>query len=584
MLEDDFDDYDDSEERIKRLAELEAEKARLKTGSKDRSAIKKRYLSFQRAKKIYDETKINLFRGQQPKYFYSLLTTKYDKRGNTINVQDIVYFTHSSLYPSFVELESDDSKRFLRKMIEGETIRLQAPTGEIEEHIFDRRVYDKLTNTNHIVDEKTFNLVNLDKRLIPQAVDTAECPVIYKALLYAITGNVITWNDKTNSWDCDKQETLDWFEKWIYGAVHANIGDNSMSMPVIFGSGKVGKNALFDIIFRQILGTHACFSSTWDIIDSNFNSFKLGKVFMFIDEIPAREDWDKVKNMTGSPVTYVKEKYGPEFEVDNCIVNAFGSNQTTYPLPWEDGNQMMRVSPIKTNPRSTFAENTVKMLNQQHRGEFDEPFVDALIRASGNDPDSMTEFKKGDFILRDLLAAEWQSRAAAQDFINYLHAKYQSDYYQLSPLRSKDWQDIKESKVNGIEVTMEFVKAWMPEVITITELHEIYSVVMMDTGRAKNKQNFTADIKDPLADIGYEFKRVAHLKNNVREDIFIKATAPRGAAAAYAAQYDRYIKTEMVNGKQIKHLVWPDVAQPAPISEELFDGSRWTNILARVKK
>lgn len=578
------DDYDDTDERIRRLAEIEAEKQRLKTGGKDKREIKKRYQAFMNAKKIYDETKINLHRSHQPRYFYSLHTTKRDKRDNKINVQDVVYFTHGSLYPSFVELESEESKRFLRKMIEGENIRIQAPTGEIEQHHFDRRVYDKLTNTNHTVDEKTYNLVNLDMRLVPQQVENARCPTIFKALLYAITGNQITWNTVTKQWDCDKQETLDWFEKWIYGAVHANIGDNSMSMPVIFGAGKVGKNALFDIVFRQILGTHACFSSTWDIVDSNFNSFKLGKVFMFVDEIPAREDWDKVKNMTGSPVTYVKEKYGPEFEVDNCIVNAFGSNQTTYPLPWEDGNQMMRVSPIRTSSHSTFAENTVKMLNREHEGQFDELFVDALIRASGNNPDEMTEFKKGDFLLRNLLAAEWQSRESAQEFLNYLHSKFQSEYYSLNPLRSKDWDDIKESKINGIEITAEFVRSHDPDIITITELHEIYSVAMIDTNRIKNRQNFTADVRETMSDLGYEYKRTAHLKDNIRDDVFIKVGASRGLAATYASQYDRYIKTEIINGKQIKHLIWANNIESPIVNDELFGIDRLANIIAKAKK
>jgi len=582
MIDDDFDNNNDDNIDAQ-IKELQAKKEREKSGKKTKEEIVRAYKAFESAKKIYDETKINLHRGHQPRYFYSLHTSKKDKRGNQINVQDLVYFTHGSLYPSFVELESDQSKRYLRKMIEGETIRMQRPTGEIEQHIFDRRVYDKLTNTNHMVDDKTYNLVNLDNRLIPQITDRAVCPTIFKALLYSITGNVITWNDDTKQWDCDKQDTLEWFEKWVYGAVHANIGDNSMSMPVIFGAGKVGKNALFDIVFRQMLGTHACFSSTWDVVDSNFNSFKLGKVFMFIDEIPAREDWDKVKNMTGSPVTYVKEKYGPEFEVDNCIVNTFGSNQTTYPLPWEDGNQMMRVSPIKTNPKSTFAENTVRMLNKEHEGELAEPFVDALIRASGNDPETMTEFKKGDFILRNLLAAEWQSRDSAQQALNYLHAKYQTDYYQLSPLRSKDWEDIKDSKVNGIDITVSFIRAHDPELVTTTELHEIYFTAMADTGRAKNKQNFIADIKEHLQNSGYEFKRTAILSGGIREDIFVKTSAVRGTVANYIAQYDRYIKTEVINGRQIKHLIWPDVIEPK-LGDDLFDNTRWVNIMDRIKK
>jgi hypothetical protein len=223
------------------------------------------------------------------------------------------------------------------------------------------------------------------------------------------------------------------------------------------------------------------------------------------------------------------------------------------------------------------------MLNKEHENELSEPFVDALIRASGNDPDTMTEFKKGDFTLRNLLASEWQSRDSAQQALNYLHSKYKSDYYQLSPLRSKDWMDIKESKVNGIEVTQEFVKAWSPEVITTTELHEIYTVIMSDTNRIKNKQNFTADIKDNMHDLGYDFKRVATLKNNIREDIFIKVNAIRGAAHQYVAQYDRYIKTEIVNNRQIKHLIWPDVVEET-VNEELFDRAHFNNILKAAKK
>ena len=265
---------DDFEDPLDKVRELEQQLKEAKAGSKDKTALKKRYNDFISAKKIYDSIRLNFHRGQTPRYFYSLHTDKTDKRGNHINVQDIVYFTHGTLYPSFVELKSEDSRTYLRKMIEGQTIKIQKPTGEIEVHTFERRVYDKLTNTNHLVDDKTYNLVNLEHRLIPQNVETAECPTIFKALLYAITGNVITYNEQEKRWDCDKPDTLEWFEKWIYGAVCANIGDNSMSMPVIFGTGKVGKNALFDIVFRQILGSHACFSGTWDVIDSNFNSFK----------------------------------------------------------------------------------------------------------------------------------------------------------------------------------------------------------------------------------------------------------------------------------------------------------------------
>lgn len=556
----DLDSFESADDLDAKIKELQAAKVRARTGKKSKEELSKNYKAFTNAKKIYDSIGLSMHRSSQPRYFHILHTTKTDKAGNILRVQDINYFTHGSLYPNFTELESELSRKYLRRMIDGGTISIQNPNGSIEQHSFDKRVYDKLTNTGHKVDDVTFNLVNLDNRVIPEDVEDAECPTILKALLYSITGNVITYNEEKKEWECDKPDTLEWFEKWIYGTVYANIGDNSMSMPVIFGTGKVGKNALFDIVFRQLLGTHCCFSGTWDIIDSNFNSFKLGKVFMFTDEIPALSEWNKIKNMTGSPVSYVKEKYGPEFEVDNCIVNAFGSNQTTYPLPWEDGEQMMRVSPIKTNPKSTFAENTVKLLNKEFEGQFGEDAVDALIRATGNNPDEMTVFKKGDFILRNIMANDWQSREGAQKLLNYLHKKFKGNTFQLSPLRSTDWYDIKTSKVNGYEVTIDYIRAVNPVILTTSEAYEIYTTIMADTTKAKQKSNFKADIKDAIVALGYEFKHSATLKNGIREDIFIKPDAPRRTASSYESNYDKYIKTDIVTGKQVRHLIWPDDA------------------------
>ena len=558
--EENYEFGDDPEEIDAKIKELQAKKVRAGSGKKNKREIAATYHSFMNAKTIYENYGLSLHRHQSPRYFYKLQTNKIDKRGNNIRVQDISYFSHQGLYPNFVELESDASKKYLRKMLEGGTMSVQTPQGEIVEYNFERRIYDKLTNTQHQVDEKTFNLVDLSGRLLPREHDEIiEYPAIYKALLFAITGNVIHFDKQINQWVGDKPDTLVWFKKWLYGAVCANIGDNSMSMPVIFGSGKVGKNALFDIIFRQILGTWACFSSTWDVVDGNFNSFKLGKVFMFIDEIPPREEWSKVKNMTGSPVSFIKEKYGPEFEVDNCIVNALGSNSTTYPLPWEDGEQMMRVSPIKTNIKSTFAENTVKILNQENEGLFDEPFVDALIRSSGNDPTTMSDFKKGDFVLRNLMSSDWQGKEGCQMLLDCLHQEFKGTTFQLSPLRSTDWEEIKATKINGVEIVIEMMAAHRPDVIIASELYEIYSTALSDTLKAKNRQNFLAEIKDRMIEMGYDYKRSPHLADGIRDNTFIKNDrSRRGNLLNYKPDYDRYVKTETVNGRQFKRLVWPD--------------------------
>lgn len=554
----DLDDLDNNPDEIDaKIKELQAKKSRARSGGKNKEELKKKAQAIELAKKIYNDYGFSFHRDNQPRYFYKLMTSKTDKKGNTIRMQDLQYFSHGSLYPNFSELEFELTRRYLRRMIEGDTITWQDHTGTIHQETFQRRVYDKMTNTTHQVDEKTFNLVDLSDKLQPQDSGPADCPTIVRALLYAITGNVITWNPERQDWDCDKPDTLEWFEKWLYGAVHANVGDFAMSMPVIFGDGKVGKNALFDIIVRQMLGTWCCFTGTWDVIDSNFTAFKLGKTFMFIDEIPERSEWTKLKNATGSLVQYIKEKYGPEFEVDNCIVYAMGSNNHTFPLPFEEGEQMMRVSPIKTTRHSTFADNTVKMLNQQYQDQFDEPFVDAIIRASGNDPAGMSDFQKGDYVLRRLMASEWQSRECAQQLLNYLHHKFAGGTYQLSPLRSTDWNMIRETKINGVEVTVEFVLAHRPEIISVTELYEIYREAVGDPTKCKNKQNFTGEIREALTAQGYEYRRSATLRDRARDNTFVRIDAERGAIHKHTYDFDRYIRTEMVNGRQLRHLIWP---------------------------
>jgi hypothetical protein len=576
-------DVNDIDAQIK---ELQAKKVRAKGGNKDKVELAKRYRAFHNAKKIYDTYKLSLHRDQQPRYFYKLLTTKQDKKNNVIRAQDIRYFSHGSLYPNFAELESQLSKTYLRMMIEGGTINIQRPTGEHEQHAFERRIYDKMTNTTHRVDDKTYNLVDLSEKLQPQIVSEMVCPTIIRALLYSITGNVIKWNEETKDWDCNKPETLEWFEKWIYGAVHANIGDFSMSMPIIFGPGKVGKNALFDIVIRQMLGTWCCFTGTWDIIDSNFTAFKLGKTFMFVDEIPERSEWTKLKNATGSLIQYIKEKYGPEFEIDNCIVYAMGSNNHTFPLPWEDGEQMMRVSPIKTSMESTFAGNTVLMLNKENEGLFDEPFVDALIRSTDNDPDKMTEFQKGDYILRHVMTAEWQGRQTAQDTLNYLHQKFGKSTFQLSPLRSTDWADIKETKTNAVEVITSFVKSHSPDIITMTELYDIYKVAVSDEKYAKSKGNFLADVKHSIEHQGYTFRRVAHIAAGIRDDAFIKNTASRGVAGKHKIDMDRYIRTDGMPGKPNKFLVWPNEADEhyEQVVSEIFKPVTSADLIKKMRK
>lgn len=543
------------------MNEIERKKADLEQQAreqekKEREADAKVYAAYAAAKRVYNNYGLGFYRDGQPRYFYKILTTKRDKHGTEMRMLDLKYSGPSSLYPNFVELQSDMSRQFLRRMIEGETLQIKSPDGEFIEETFERRVYDKMTNTTKLVDDKTYNLVDVSHKLMPQDVDD-ECPIILRALLYAVTGNQIVWNEKHQDWDCDKPETLEWFEKWLYGVVHASIGDWSLSMPIIFGSGKVGKNALFDIVIKNCLGEWCTFTSTWDIFNSNFDAFKIGKVFVFIDEIPERSEWERIKNATGSQTQYVKQKYGPEFEIDNCIAYAMGSNKTSFPLPWEDGEQMMRVSPIRTHKNSTFAGNTVKMLSKK----YGETFVDDLIRASGNNPDTMTEFKKGDYILRSLMASDWQTPEAAQQLLNYLHKKYGGNTYQLAPLRATDWHAIAQTKVEGISETVAFIVEHDPEVIPLDVLYEIYCVFMDDDKRCKNKPNFLGDVQSVMLEHGYEYKQSAKISADTRVKLFAKIDLPHGRLTKIPAEsvmenvnYIEVLQDSV--GKSVRRLRW----------------------------
>lgn len=538
---------------VKKEADLEA--AKQKEIAEHRIKLKIEYDAFMAAKQVYDEYKICFFRDAQPRYFYKLYTEKTDQDGRKLTMQEIKYCPHSQLYPNFPSLKSDKAREFLRQMTEGKKISIQDSEGTVTDHYFERREYDKMSNTRMQVDDITYNLVDISHKLEPTD-GPDECPTLLKALMYAVTGNTITWNAQTNTWDCDKQDTLDWFEKWIYGAVHANIGEWSTSMPIIFGGGKVGKNALFEIVFEQLLGKWCIFASTWDTFNSNFDAFKVGKVFTFIDEIPDRNEWDKLKNQTGSTTQYIKEKYGPEYEVENCIMYALGSNQVNYPLPLEKGEQMMRVSPIRTNKNNTFAIYSVRMLDQEHGAGY----CDNLIKAAGNDPAKMSEHDKGDYILR-YLDTSWKTREAAQQFLNYLHRRFGGGKYQLSPLRSTDWNLIYQFKRDTVEETAKFILEHRPAIITAREVYEIYMAFQTIAGEekiSKKKANLLREVEEYLKEQGYDVRINANIAGDARETVFyLPQLVKHGDVKKYVISNEKYVKLQTLHGKSVPELIYP---------------------------
>jgi len=537
-------------ERQEKAAEREA-----KQSQKEELSNAQKYKIFKQALQVYENTGMSFIIDGQPKYFYKLTTTKQNARTKKEeSCTELKYINHGTLYPNWTELEHPYAKTVFRKMINGEAISVVNEEDVTETYQFKSRVYSKLVNTVDIVDENTYNTLDTSRIMQPSynPDEIQQCPLIMRALLFALSGNTIHWSESQNDWVGDKPENLEFLEKWSYGALHAAVGNNMLSMPIIFGSGKVGRNSYFEIVFGNILGGDLRFSGVWDVIDSSFNAFKLGKVFIFIDEIPERGEWNKVKNATGSLKDYIKQKYGAELEVDNCIVYAMGSNQVLFPLPFEDGPQMMRVSPIKAVKTSTFAENTVKILDRA-RGS---GYCRKLLEDAGIDTQNMDDFAIGDAVLRGPLAEEWQSRLEAQQLLNYFDQKYKRERYHLAPLRGQDWEEITEYKKDAVKATAEFIIGHDPEIISTHEIYEIYRIIQSERNSTMSKQlaSVTESIRSYMENAGYTWCKNATIADNAQTNIFRKSTLVRGGIANYEEDFKRYILDEMVNGRPMRRL------------------------------
>jgi len=519
--------------------------------------------SFITAKRLLESTDMNFFRDGQAKYFNKLTTkTINPKTGVEEYETDIKYYPPTSLKDNWLEFKNESVLTWFRKLIDGGKFTLKNPeTNEFVDFEFPCRLYEKLTNTTRKVDSNVFNLLELGNKLNPKynPEEVQECPPILKALMYSCSGNEITWNPETNSWDCDKPENLYWYEKWMYGTVHADIGNSMASMPITWGSGKVGQNANYDIVMPSILGRQCCMSTVWDVIHGNFDGFKLGKVLMFIDEVPERDDWNKLKNMTGSPQSFVRQKYGAEFSVDNCIRYALSSNSETYPGPVENGRQMERYSPIKKNPKSTFAENTIKIMDQIHG----EGWCRAQLKAHNDklDVDSMGDFAVGDTMLRGILASQWQTRESGQKFLNYLDQTYGSSNgsYSNPPLRGRDWDEIVQTKGSINDKIVNYLKDQSVDMISINELYEIYKVLQLERNDAPKKLNgFAATIKAVLVENGYKCFQNVSIAGGNRTTMYSNLY---NEFADYQENIDRFINTvnmsdDNLNKVSVRRLRW----------------------------
>ena len=542
-------------EDYKRLAKEAAdkEKQQKKNAEKEESDVISRWNSFVSAEKVLRETDMKFFRDGQPKYFRKLQTKSWHKITDVefINTE-VKFYPPTSLKENWLELKDDRARDMFRVMVEGGKLTVKNPeTDEWVEETYPAKVYDKITNTLKKTDNKTYNMLDLSDKLTPKYDTTVvqTCPLIIKALMYSCSGNVIMYDEELCRFSGDKEENLIWLEKWIYGTVHADVGNNMASFPVFFGPGKVGKNALMDLLMKQLLGKDACFTGTWDIIHGNFDGYKLGKVFMFIDEVPEKGSWDQIKNMTGSTDSFVKQKYGAEFVIDNTVRYAIGTNEEVYPLPVETGPQMMRVSPIKLNSNSTFAENTVKIMDQTHGVGY----CRKILQDSDNtlNVDKMDDFTVGDTLLRNIFNKDWCSRDSAQQFLNYLDYTYKSDtgHYSLEPLRGTDWRMITHDKMPAVQKVVDYLIEENIETITTLEMYEIYKVIQQERSDAMRKlAGFGQVIASLMTDNDYVQHKDTTLSNGIRTTIY--TTTLNENFSDYVIDSDKYF-TEINMGDGI---------------------------------
>lgn len=557
-----------------------------------------KWQAFQSAVKAYDAYKFCFHRAPMPRYFCK--TTYFDLDRDTKQerkTSELNFYPATSMGMNFVELSNPMTQRYLRQIVEGGEFRLTNPdTKETEVFSFPRRVYTKLGNMRHIPDEKVYNMIDLSESMKPQdwvdGTPIPECPQVLKALLIALSGSTIVVNPLTGDLFGSKQETIDWLERWIYSVSYAAVGNNATSMPVIYGKGKKGKNAVAEYVIPGMLGTELCFTSVWDIIDGNFNSFKIGKVFMFIDEVPPREEWNKIKNLTGSLTDFVKEKYGPEFQIDNTIAWAMGTNQMTFPLPLEDGDQMMRVSPISVVKGLTFAEATYEILNASEAG-----LIESVLAGLGIDLEKYpSKFNKGDVFLRQMPQL-WREKEVLQQFLNYLHYKHapkDGEKFTLEPLRSVDWVELTQNKKSPLSKTVEYIVERNVDAISIFEVQEIYKICAGDavsTQFNKHKNTIVAEITPMLEEYGYSFlprKRITLTGSSsapVEGQMWFKGESPRG----YATRYNDFFATHQVpGGKDVRSLIYPEDKMPDLTEEveivEVVAEDKKAAVMAMLKK
>lgn len=510
------------------------------------------YEHYCNARDLHQEMNFGFIR-RSADYFIVKKFTNVDKHDKELEriTTEIENYGYDKIGRSFIELGHKVAQGYLRKMVEGQSFKVKAPDGSYETWNGERRIYHKLVNTIHTPDKDSYNIIDLKNTIKPTNREEI-CPWILKCLFNALGAG--------------KEENIEHVEKWIYSVAVADIGNNQTPFPLFYGRGKTGKNALADMVIPSILGKEFVFSSTWDIIgESNFNQFKLGKVMMFIDEIPERGEWNKIKSWTGTQEDYIKIKYGPEYSIDNVIALAFGSNEPNFPFPWENGEQMQRLSPLKAGDK-TFAQYVVEHAETMLGKDTLQELVKDKI---GYIPD--TDHMLGDKFLRNFKPL-WIGKEVIQQLVNYLDTKYnpgEDKRFVLQPLRGEDWKELSNDKKDYVERAIDWALEKDTDYIVSDEVYDVYDYMMKKAGKKliKQRESFNQLAANQLKKLGWIKKQIwvdyentmhqvlrdgGEKKSSERHVVWFRSD--RDIVAHVDSQLNIFFKSVLVNTKETRIL------------------------------
>lgn len=498
--------------------------------------------------KVHQKLNFNFIRQKPASFFRIKDITKIDRISNQTYIEPVLEFQGGNelggAYPDY--LPTQKHVYWYKRLLGDVDIKLQ-----IYDHSTKslatvtvpalKKSYNFIMNTMDTIEElddhRVFNTVDTKPLITPEVKDDKiECPWIFRCL--------------GESMGSGKEENIRYFHKYVYTLCWGDPGNPMTPLLVFYGKGRGGKGFTYERLLPLLLPKSRIMVGMYGLLSGNFNKFELGKTAMLIDEVPPMNAWNLIKNWTGSRSGVVNMKYGAMIEIDNTIARAVASNSEVYPLPYEEGKQMDRVSPMKMERNFTFGE----VIYRNWAEEFDtmeiEDFLKSIlgcetlpISRETYSNDSDYHFKIGDMMLKNCPEL-YEDPSTVQQYANWLHQEFNAKEgrFFLEPLRGSDWDEIISNKVDcSIKIAEAMIENG-EDYIFVDDIMEVYNVLYSEGKKEKKFQNSKAKVKELigplLEDAGYEF----HEKKRLYRDKTIGEKAKDSRRTEVVSQTYGWIK------------------------------------------